>query len=226
MQKSNMCLTIIRCCMSLKWMTATLFGYLATVAFFHAGRARVDGTVLSIKYTPNEAIRVIRNHILQQLNDEFKEIARVKSNRLFYKLNPTLPFKPFSVSSFNSWEIKIVDRLMSGHTYDKVYLKMIRAIPCDVCEVCNVVESAEHRCHKFYGMRESFSFFRLYNCLLALFAAKNVRHLGELTRFIRKTNLSFRKKNTIVVLFYFQPKFATLFHLQHSTRQLHIYNYT
>ncbi|KAL9873512.1 ADP ribosylation factor-like 4 isoform 2-T2 [Glossina fuscipes fuscipes] len=55
---------------------------------------------------------------------------------------------------------------------------MIRAIPCDICEVCNVVESAEHlifRCHRLDGIRDSFSFFKLYGCLLDLFAAKNIQ---------------------------------------------------
>lgn len=47
-----------------------------------------NGSILFIKDSPNVATTIIFKHIFLQPNDEFKEIARAKINRFFYKVNP------------------------------------------------------------------------------------------------------------------------------------------
>lgn len=67
-----MCLIYIGRELILKWMAFTFFRYIVTAAFFlneksdfHAKRSQVHGTISSIKYTPNEALRAIHNRIFQ-----------------------------------------------------------------------------------------------------------------------------------------------------------------
>lgn len=79
---------------------------------FHA---QFDGTILSIKYSPNEAMPAIRKRIFQELSIEFKQITHVKINRLFYQINLTFNFKSLSKSTFNFCEINILDRLMGAY---------------------------------------------------------------------------------------------------------------
>ncbi|KAL9877276.1 uncharacterized protein ACN2A1_013687 [Glossina fuscipes fuscipes] len=74
----------------LVWVPGHYGFFLNVKADFHAGKARVHGTILSIKYTPNEAIRAIRNHILQQLVTSFlrrgiPSQSRIRCKKIFNK---------------------------------------------------------------------------------------------------------------------------------------------
>lgn len=49
-------------------------------------------------------------------------------------------------------EIKLINRLLVGHTYDRTYLTRIGVVRTKICEKCNTEETADYKTiAKFYN---------------------------------------------------------------------------
>lgn len=67
---------------------------------------------------------------------------------------------------FRSREIKLLNRLLIGHTYDKAYLHMIGSAPSDHCDTYSLSESADHlipKRQKYNSIRNYVSFFSFFS---------------------------------------------------------------
>lgn len=67
--------------------------HLIWVADMHAPEVQFDRTILPINYPLNNALRLIRKNIVQELKDEYHGIAREKNEGLFHKNHPFLTFE-------------------------------------------------------------------------------------------------------------------------------------
>lgn len=89
--------------------------------------------------------------------------------------------------------IILMNRLFPGHTYDKLYLKII-GVYDEQCSMCKVVESAEHlifKWKKFENLRKNFSFFNNFFSISDILNTMNMDLFNNLTRFIFEANLDF-----------------------------------
>lgn len=96
-------------------------------ADLYTREARLDEEILSIKYPPKGALRPIRNNIMQEWKDKHRYIGKSNGDRLFfflffYKIHPFMTLRPaFLMPTLRKWKIKVLHRVTSNHTYDKVY---------------------------------------------------------------------------------------------------------
>ena len=154
--------------------------------------ATTVASLIHVCYTPKEAIRKVLDVIHKEWEDEYREICREKG-KFFAQIFPNLLKKHwFRNCCLKPQEVKVLNRLMSGHCYDNKYLSLIRAITTDRCSVCFAIDDACHaifNCRKHDSSRSNYEFFRKYDDLLSLLASKNEETFEELLSFIKKAKI-------------------------------------
>lgn len=83
--------------------------------------------------------------------------------------------------------IKIVNRLLTGHTYTKKYFHRIGIADSNLCETCNEIEDEKHIiffCKKHQNHRNDFDLFKKFNNLPEILMSKNQQNIDELINFI------------------------------------------
>ncbi|XP_065361970.1 uncharacterized protein LOC135955549 [Calliphora vicina] len=107
-----------------------------------AKNATSIGADLVVDLTADEAIRCIRDCLYEDWNSEYVELSREKG-RFFANIYPNVPRKPWFYGNhgLEPAAVKILNRLMTGHTFGKMYLNKIGVINSYLCDVCNVNET-------------------------------------------------------------------------------------
>ncbi|XP_073812946.1 uncharacterized protein isoform X2 [Musca autumnalis] len=103
-------------------------------ADYLAKQAVAVGAPVVVKFTPEEAMAKIKDRVMSSWNNEFIEVSQEKG-RHFFQICDNVFKKPWFVRSrFEPKETKLINRLMIGHTYDKVYLHRIGSADTPMCE--------------------------------------------------------------------------------------------
>ncbi|XP_065356182.1 uncharacterized protein LOC135950574 [Calliphora vicina] len=155
------------------------------LADYFAKHAASAGCIIRPQLSLKDAYAEIYKLLWNQWDMEYKT---QQSGRCFHELFPELPKSHwFSNSNLSKSQIKIINRLLTGHTFNKPYLKMIGSIASDLCEICNVIDDDNHaifHCTKFNYQRQGFAFFSNYNSLMDLLKTKKLTLYKELLSFI------------------------------------------
>lgn len=125
-----------------------------------ADKAAKDATYdISIDKLPVEEI--LNNIKAVKHSDWILTYNEVTLNKgLFYKniINGIPRIKPwFKNLNFKSCIIKLINRLRSGHAFDKKTLFLMKIETTNLCDTCNLIEDAEHiitKCTKFNNVRK------------------------------------------------------------------------
>lgn len=131
--------------------------------------------------------------VLEEWNLKYRELNQTKG-RDFAEYCPVvnkIPWFREKKVNMNSIEIKLLNRLMLGHTYCKYYLSKFNSGSSGFCPSCNTPETAGHlifKCRALNPKRENFNFFNEYNNLAELLTSKNLKY-QELIDFLHDTNL-------------------------------------
>lgn len=83
-------------------------------------------------------------------------------------------------------DIKLINRLLVGHTYDKTYLSRIGVERTSICVECNTEETAEHsllKCKKYEEIRRKYKILNGELSLLDLLKGKNVDNYRTIVKF-------------------------------------------
>lgn len=97
------------------------------------------------KMPPEDVLLNIHNFKIIEFKDKFLSLTETKG--LFYKeLINELPLRTFWFynENYNSRLVKLLNRLRSGHCFDKKTLYIMKIIDNNTCNICNTVENAEH----------------------------------------------------------------------------------
>lgn len=100
---------------------------------------------ITIKLPPDELIRICKQNIHTQWTQEFVNKTQTKGtfNADINKYIP--PTKPwFKQSNFSTKHIKIINRLRTGHTFDKQFKHLMKLENNNICNTCNVRENSLH----------------------------------------------------------------------------------
>lgn len=150
------------------------------------------GAPINAKYTPDEALRIIKNELHKDWNEEYSEISKTKGKQ-FAEIFPAIPASPwYKGVNMPSKDIKVINRLMAGHTYDNVYLKKIGAKRSFICDKCKVKDSAQHQifeCSKFTNQRSEYKIFDKYNNVIDILKGKCLNDFKALANYIRDAKL-------------------------------------
>jgi hypothetical protein len=130
-------------------------------------------------WTLENKIRIVDAGAL--MRKEMKEkhqafFTQSETGEKFKRLQPQITDKPwFHQSGINGEEVKVINRLISNHCYDKRWLFRFGKVSSDQCEDCNETETAEHstfKCKKFTDSRRTFTHLTKFDSLNELWTSK------------------------------------------------------
>lgn len=139
-------------------------------------------------------MRLISGRLRDEWNLEYRALSCVKG-KYFAEIFPEINSKPwyYTGHNFQPSQVKIINRLMCGHTYDMKYLYIIGAINSNLCEICLVPGSAEHmvfQCSKFIGLRARFEIFDKFADLKSLLKSRDLDNYKSLLNFMLEAKIN------------------------------------
>ncbi|XP_017462402.1 PREDICTED: uncharacterized protein LOC108355780 [Rhagoletis zephyria] len=158
----------------------------------HFARAAVsEGLPIEMDLTLGEAVCKIQSAIWTEWEVEFREISCTKGSFFAGNISDIKrrPWFTDKKCNFGVHDIKLVNRLMMGHTYGRTFLsKFLRGVN-DLCDVCGIRETSDHlifQCSKFSAARSTYTFFNNCNNLKDFFNNSNLYLFSELIHFLHK----------------------------------------
>lgn len=127
-----------------------------------ADKAAKDASnTISIEKLPiSEILNIVKS---SKQNEWLRIYDDLRQNKgLFYKyiINAIPRSTPwFKNLNINSNKIKLINRLRSGHCFDKKTLNLMHIEDNNLCQTCNTIENAEHiiiTCKRFNNVRSKY----------------------------------------------------------------------
>ncbi|XP_036327763.1 uncharacterized protein LOC118740371 [Rhagoletis pomonella] len=149
--------------------------------------------VLDVSLTPEEALRRIRNEINDQWYADFLAYSDVQPN-LFAQIFSAKPKNNwFKSTALSAKETKLINRILTGHTYDQEYLFKIKAITSSRCscgDPDNFIQQTFH-CPLLGHIREGFDIFQDNQNFHDIFHGFDRRKITSLANFLIKAEVKF-----------------------------------
>lgn len=150
--------------------------------------ARQCENVLSVKIPINELKRNFEEKEWDNWNAKYSQETKGQHLKLIF--GEKLSKKPwFYNSNLKGGDIKLMNRMYAGHTYDGVFLKLMKKIDTNLCDVCNILDDCEHRlfkCTKHIVLRQKFGIMAV--SLIEFLKSKKVEN-NVLINFIREAGI-------------------------------------
>lgn len=150
------------------------------------------GAVIKPKLTDKEAIYSMKQKLKTICQEKYETISQSKGRHLF-KIFPIIPDKPwYDKIDMSTKDIKLINRLLVGHTYDKTYLSRIGVERTSICVECNTEETAEHsllKRKKYEEIRRKYKILNGELSLLDLLKGKNVVNYRTIVKFYNEIRL-------------------------------------
>lgn len=137
-------------------------------------------------------------HFKRQLDlqtAEWYHTCSLEKGKTFYQIQQTFSSTPwYNKIQFNGREVRLINRLMSGHDYSRFWLARMKIVSDADCDWCQVAETAEHvilHCPKYGIRRMNYSFDNKFGSLSDAFKSKDLEIYKEIAEFVRliKMNL-------------------------------------
>ena len=147
-----------------------------------------------MKYTAEEAIRIVRDKLYENWNSDFIEISKDKG-KFFASIFPNVPRKPWYMDNHNLSpdEVKLINRLLTGHTFGNMFLFKIGVLDSILCSMCNVTDDPNHTifsCQKYGNMRSGFKFFDCHDNIFSLLKSGDFGVYKSLCEFLRNAKIN------------------------------------
>jgi ribonuclease HI len=131
-----------------------------------------------------------------ELNEDWQSFyTESEKGQKFKNIMPSINKRPwFDRLHLDADEIKMVNRLISNHSYDKRWLHRFGKADTDLCQTCNEVETAEHiafKCRKYADRRQH------HPTLLSLNSSEDLWKSTKRNEALRELKI-FLKENEIV----------------------------
>lgn len=116
-----------------------------------------------------------------------------EKGRRFYEIQPTFRQDPwFAKTDMSGPDIRLTNRLMTGHDFSKFWLGRMKIADTEECEICKVPETAEHtilHCPRYGTIRSNYSFELQFSNLIELYKTKKTELYKEVAKFVRNAKL-------------------------------------
>lgn len=160
----------------------------------YLAKAALDNeNVVEYPISPIDAKKVDR----QQMNECWQKLYDddLKGEK-FKNLNPKISDSPwYQDSDLEPKDIKIINRLISNHSFDKRWMYRFGKVEDEKCEECNEVETAEHlafRCRLFNPSRCRFPLLSSLKSTDELWKSTSRKQaLNELSNFLKENEITF-----------------------------------
>ncbi|XP_067647545.1 uncharacterized protein [Eurosta solidaginis] len=158
-----------------------------------AKSAIINSSCKTVKLTIDEACKRIKNYIYDQSFQNFLNYSNTNQN-LYATIFPSRRnFAWFKNFKFNPKDIKTLNRILTGHTYDKKYLVKIKATNSSLCR-CGDTDCYVHQtfqCPLLNNIRVTFNVFNEAHNFKEVFKDKNNAKITQLVKFFQKADLKF-----------------------------------
>ncbi|XP_075163016.1 uncharacterized protein LOC142235638 [Haematobia irritans] len=163
------------------------------LADYYAKHAATNGSIINSNFSIKDAQHAIKDCLWKEWKEEYQSTSLHKGT-YFYQFFNEPPKNPwYKDSSLTPPSIKLINRLLSGHTYSKQFLFNMRLIDSNTCETCNALEN-EHNlifhCNKFEQTRKNYIIFKKFSNLPTLLKNAKTADLNELISFININNIN------------------------------------
>lgn len=129
----------------------------------------------------------------QQTEEWYQEYSTEKGKR-FHEIQPQFSSKPwYTNKDLPGADIRIINRLMTGHDFSKYWLAKMRIVANDECEICEEPETSDHlimHCPRLGLIRSKFEFELKFRSLCELLKTKNMEWYREIIDFVRQAKLN------------------------------------
>lgn len=115
---------------------------------------------VEIKIPPEDLTRIHKQSLHTNWTQEFLNITQTKGTFHAHIVQTPTHKTWFHNSTLSSHHIRIINRLRSGHTYDKKYRHLMKREENNICELCNILEDAKHiidNCIKHNTIRHKYT---------------------------------------------------------------------
>ncbi|XP_017475272.1 PREDICTED: uncharacterized protein LOC108365673 isoform X5 [Rhagoletis zephyria] len=160
-----------------------------------AAKTAVDhGKSLPPKLTPCEALRRISKMLWTEAKQEFtNKLPNWDSDIVeFCTPKEKQPWFKNKNVDLEAYDIKLFNRIATGHTYGSTYLTKFQHYRSDNCSACNIKETPEHLifdCIKYNNLRNDNSLFRNYQNFKQILLSKLPATYKQLADFLHRSGL-------------------------------------
>lgn len=125
-----------------------------------------------IELDPVECYKQLERENWKLWEDNFRELSETKNNHLS-KITKTPNKKPWFIKSkLANKNIKLINRILTGHAYNKKFLYLCKISEDDECEKCGSTEDNNHilfECRFLEQVRAKFPILKKYKNTIDLF---------------------------------------------------------
>jgi len=120
----------------------------------------------------------------------------LERNKGYALLSPNTTSKPWFKNKedlFNRIETKTLNRILSGHAFDKYTLSKRKVYDNALCDSCNVNEDISHiliNCSKYTPTRQNYPTLLKYNDIYRLLGNEPIENWTLITGFIRAAHIN------------------------------------
>lgn len=153
---------------------------------------RVDHHYVEVKRPPGDTKTSLKNILHSRWATDFKKQTETVGRHFAQILSTPQKKSWFSKSKLKTRDIRLINRLRSGHCYDKKYLKMIKKIDSDHCDRCNTQDTAGHmiqHCTQYTNTRHNYTHITQKG-LLQILHDTNDDELQEVANFNAENHLN------------------------------------
>ena len=140
----------------------------------------------------NDMIIELKADKFNKFNNWYKSLG-TKKGKSYMKYQPEVTEKPwFTNTTYSSREIRLLNRLKTGHNYSKSYLHNIGIEEDPYCDECGEGEDAEHlliKCPKHQQIRQQLGLNK-YNNMTEIIEKNDTKELKKLCEMEKKAKLS------------------------------------
>ncbi|XP_055614272.1 uncharacterized protein LOC129760641 [Uranotaenia lowii] len=156
-----------------------------------------NAPILENQLLLKDAFNKFESQALQNTKSWFQEYSDTDGNlkgKTFRKIYPEyLPTPWYHKRQLEGNEIRLINRLMTGHDYSKYWLGIMKMADDGECDICQAPETAEHAiifCPKYNDLRSKYSFELKLNSLTDLLKLNDTKLFQEVTDFVKKAKLN------------------------------------
>lgn len=145
-------------------------------------------TLLENNLFAKDVFILLRAQMMQKTKQWYESYSIEKGKR-YFELQNVFSEKPwFNGKDLTGKEVRLINRLMTGHNYSRYWLARMKIVDDESCELCQEAETADHvimDCPRYGHTRMNYSFERSHRTLMDVLKSKNLLLYKEISDFVR-----------------------------------------
>lgn len=156
-----------------------------------AKKAIDSGVLLNIKLEPKEIIKILKDEIWLSWIEYYKRSTAEVGTFLASVLDNVPPKTPWFINTTLSHSnIRLINRLKTGHCFDGRFLYWMKAIETNLCNECDILDDFKHilfNCKKYQNIRNKYDIFK-QNDAVKILKENNEKSFNDINIYLKEIN--------------------------------------